>query len=151
MSLNDYSFRHVWSLPAPRDLVFTVLAELGEYPQWWRQVREISKVDDECAELVCRSVLPYDLVFRARHDRRDEVAGVLRARLTGDLDGFCGWRMVDNGNGTTLVFDQHVHVTKSLLRALAPVARPILLANHAVMMREGRRGLLARLTAAARG
>lgn len=149
MSLNEYSFRSVWSLPAPRDLVFGVLAELGEYPQWWREVREISKVDDECAELVCRSVLPYDLVFRARHDRKDEAAGVLRARLTGDLDGFCGWTMKANGSGTMLVFDQRVHVTKSLLRVLAPMARPVLLANHAAMMRGGRRGLLSRLASAA--
>jgi hypothetical protein len=36
---------------------------------------------------------------------------------------------------------QDVVVNKALLRALAPVARPVFRANHAAMMWRGQRGL----------
>ncbi|MGH3437386.1 MAG: SRPBCC family protein, partial [Sciscionella sp.] len=143
---NEYRFHGEWSVPVPVATAFEVLADLGEYPTWWREVRSISKVDEDCAELVCRSRLPYDLVFRASHDRKDEAAGVLRARLTGDLDGYCGWVITAGEATTTLTWEQHVVVTKPLLRALAPIARPVLKANHELMMRSGRRGLRAYLS-----
>lgn len=142
MPVNQYHFRSVWSVPAPSERVFDVLADVGEYWRWWREVRTVTKVDDHCAEFVCRSLLPYDLVFRANHHTRDEQAGVLRARLTGDLDGVCGWTLTRRREGTELVFDQQVRVMKPLVRMFAPVARPLLLANHALMMRSGRAGLL---------
>lgn len=141
MGLHEYRFRSVWRLPAPPEAVYAVLTDVGGYGSWWPQVRAVSKIDDECAEFVCRSVLPYDLVFRARQHTRDEQAGVLRARLTGDLDGFCGWTLTAKDTGTSLLFQQVVQVTKPLLRAIAPLARPVLRGNHAVMMRSGRIGL----------
>ncbi|RZS43312.1 hypothetical protein EV193_102291 [Herbihabitans rhizosphaerae] len=118
-----------------------MLADLGSYPAWWPQVRSIRQVAEDAAELVCRSVLPYDLVFRASHERKDKAAGELRARLTGDLDGYAGWTIEPRGHGTRLVFTQGVEVTKPLLRRLGLIARPALLVNHELMMRQGRRGL----------
>jgi hypothetical protein len=141
MPLNSYRFRSAWSLDSAPGQTFDVLADLGSYPLWWREVREARQVGERAAELRCRSLLPYDLVFEAHHNTEDRDAGVLRADLVGDLDGTVGWRVAADGPGTRLVYEQEVVVRKPLLRGLAPVARPAFLANHALMMRSGRRGL----------
>ncbi|MFT7838046.1 polyketide cyclase [Saccharothrix sp. BKS2] len=141
MSLNSYRFRSAWWLDSTPGQVFDVLADLGGYPHWWREVREARQVAQRAAELRCRSLLPYDLVFEARHHTEDRDAGLLRADLAGDLDGTASWRVLPDGPGARLVFEQEVVVRKALLRALAPVARPVFRFNHALMMRSAERGL----------
>ncbi|MFD7660350.1 SRPBCC family protein [Actinosynnema sp. NPDC059797] len=141
MPLNTYRFRSAWSLDCEPGQVFDVLADLAGYPHWWREVRQARRVAERAAELRCRSLLPYDLVFEAHHNTEDRDAGLLRADLVGDLDGTASWRVLPDGRGTRLVYDQQVVVRKALLRVLAPVARPVFLLNHGLMMRSGRRGL----------
>ena len=67
--------------------------------------------------------------------------------MTGDLEGYVQGVVTDCGtSGALLAISQRVVVTKPLLRALAPVARPLFRANHALMMRRGQRGFRAYLT-----
>lgn len=139
--MNWYRFRSVWSVDTTPERAFDVLADLGGYPRWWREVRAARQVGEQAAELRCRSVLPYELVFEAHHNAKEPAAGLLRADLVGDLEGTVSWRILADGAGTRLVFEQQVVVRKPLLRRLAPLARPLLKANHEVMMRSGRRGL----------
>ncbi|QFZ24745.1 polyketide cyclase [Saccharothrix syringae] len=141
MPLNHYRFRSVWSVDSPPEQTFDVLADLAAYPHWWREVREARQVAEDAAELRCRSVLPYDLVFQTHHNTKDPRTGLLRADLVGDLDGTASWRLEPEGRGTRLVYEQEVVVRKPLLRALALISRPLLKANHELMMRSGRRGL----------
>ena len=141
MDPNFYSFRSQWPLPAPVDDVFLALSDLGDYPTWWPEVRTVRQVSEDCAELVCRSFLPYELVFTSRQSRKDREAGVLEAALEGDLAGFSRWTITADGAGTLAVFEEEVTAEKGLLRKLARVARPAFQANHAIMMRHGRQGL----------
>ncbi|MGM1063580.1 SRPBCC family protein [Saccharothrix sp. Mg75] len=145
MALNHYRFRSTWSLDEGPVPVYDVLSDLAGYQGWWREVRGGRRVADDAAELRLRSLLPYELVVVLRRDVDDPAAGVLRAVLSGDMDGTATWRIAPAGTGTRLVFEQEVEVRKPLLRALAPVARPLFTANHALMMRSGLRGLRARL------
>jgi hypothetical protein len=71
----------------------------------------------------------------------DRDAGILKARLAGDLDGYTSWALEDTPDGCSLHFVEEVEVNKALLRVLAPVARPLFRLNHAVMMLRGERGL----------
>ncbi|MFJ6676255.1 SRPBCC family protein [Actinosynnema sp. NPDC091369] len=145
MPLNSYRFRSVWSVDCPPERAFEVLADLGSYPSWWREVRDARQVAAQAAELTCRSVLPYELVFQAHHNAREPEAGLLRADLVGDLDGTVSWRIFGEGAGSRLVYDQEVVVRKPLLRRLALLGRPLLKVNHELMMRSGQRGLRAYL------
>ena len=61
------------------------------------------------------------------------------------------YERLEVGPGTRLLFEQDVVVRKPLMRLLALPGRPFFTANHALMMRSGRTGLLARLAAAGRG
>ncbi|WP_371581580.1 SRPBCC family protein [Streptomyces sp. NBC_01314] len=142
-----YRFRSRWILPAPPAAVYEVLQRADDYPHWWPQVREVIRIDDTTGTIRIRSVLPYDLAFTARETRRDATAGILEIEMAGDLDGWARWTLTADGPGTLARYDQEVDVTKPLLRRLAVPGRPVFRANHALMMRAGRRGLLAYLAA----
>ncbi|MEU4740744.1 SRPBCC family protein [Actinosynnema sp. NPDC023658] len=141
MPLNSYRFRSTWSVDCTPERAFDVLADLGSYPSWWREVRDARQVAEDAAELRCRSVLPYDLVFQAHHNAKEPAEGLLRANLVGDLHGTASWRILPDGAGARLVYEQEVVVRKPLLRGLAIISRPLLKANHELMMRSGQRGL----------
>ncbi|MBT2509148.1 SRPBCC family protein [Streptomyces sp. ISL-98] len=140
-----YRFRTVWDLTASPDAVFAVLERAEEYPRWWPQVREATRVDDRTGTFRFRSLLPYELVVTVGETRRDAAAGVLEAAMTGDMDGWARWTVRPHGTGTRAVYEQEVEVRKALVRRFAVPGRPVFIANHALMMRAGRRGLAAAL------
>lgn len=141
MSVNRYRFRSVWRLSGPVDDVFDVVTDPGSYPLWWPDIHGVGRIDDDTAEVVCKSVLPYALVFRLHRAEQDARAGRLLVGMTGDLEGFCRSTVVQRPRSVTLEITQEVVVNKRLLKLLAPVARPVFRANHAAMMWRGQHGL----------
>lgn len=138
-----YRFEHAWTTPLEPDELFDVLADVEGYPRWWPQVRAVVRVDEETAHVVARSLLPYSLHLVLQRAVEDRAAGVLEARLGGQLDGWSRWHLTPEGAGSTrLVYEQEVTVRGRLLAAGSRMARPLLEANHAWMMRGGRRGLV---------
>lgn len=138
-----YRFEHTWTSPLASDELFDVLADVGGYPRWWPQVRAVVRVDDDTAHVVARSLLPYSLDLVLQRAVEDRAAGVLEARLGGQLDGWSRWRLTAEGPASTrLLYEQEVSVRGRLLAPGSRVARPVLEANHAWMMRGGRRGLV---------
>ncbi|MFH8982639.1 SRPBCC family protein [Streptomyces varsoviensis] len=142
-----YRFRSDWLVAAAPDAVYALLARAEDYPRWWPQVREVRPLDERGGTARFRSFLPYDLVVTARERRRDPVARVLEAGMSGDLCGWARWTVTARGAGSRVRFEQEVRVAKPLMRRLALVGRPVFRANHAWMMRCGRRGLRALLAA----
>ncbi|GAB2854604.1 SRPBCC family protein [Streptomyces deserti] len=147
MDWNHYRFRSLWVLPAPVPAVYEALVRAEDYPRWWPQVREVTRLDDTSGVVQFRSLLPYDLVATVREGRRDPAAGVLEVTLSGDLDGWARWTISAQGSGTLARYDQEVDVRTPLLRRLAVPARPLLRLNHTLMMRAGQRGLAGHLQA----
>ncbi|MCT9092121.1 polyketide cyclase [Streptomyces sp. ASQP_92] len=140
-----YRFRSVWDLASPPGAVYAVLERVEEYPRWWREVREVHRVDERTATTRFRSLVPYDLCVTARESRRDPAGLVLEAALSGDLEGWARWTLFGHRGGTRAVYEQAVEVRKPLMRRLAVPGRPVFRANHALMMRSGLRGLRRRL------
>jgi len=147
MNWNRYRFVSVWQLSAPPTAVYAELERVEDYPRWWPQVREVTRSGSDFGTTRVRSLLPYDLVTTVREQRRDPAHGVLEAALGGDLDGWARWTVTPHGSGTRVVHEQEVEVRRTLMRVLALPCRPVFRANHALMMRAGRRGLAARLQA----
>ncbi|MFE6624793.1 SRPBCC family protein [Streptomyces sp. NPDC057740] len=145
MDWSHYRFRSLWALPAPPGVVYDLLAQAEDYPRWWPQVREVNWIDDTSGVITIRSLLPYGITFTAREVRRDRAAGIVEIAMTGDLEGWARWTITPHGSGTLARYDQVVDVNKPLLRRLAVPGRPFFRANHRLMMRAGRRGLLADL------
>ncbi|MGP3980276.1 SRPBCC family protein [Streptomyces sp. KR80] len=145
MDWHRYRFRSVWTLDAAPAAVYEVLEHAEEYPHWWPQVREAHPIDDTTGTARFRSLLPYDMVITARATLRDPAAGVLEIGMTGDLEGWARWTVGAHNGGARALFEQEVEVRRSLMRALALPGRPLFVANHALMMRAGHRGLRRRL------
>ncbi|WP_432100993.1 SRPBCC family protein [Streptomyces sp. WAC 04229] len=147
MDWNQYRFRSLWALPAPAPDVYRALERIEDYPRWWPQVREVTRLDDTSGLLRFRSLLPYDLTATLYEGHRDPAAGVLEVAMRGDMEGWARWTVTPRGPGTLARYDQEVEVHKPLLRRLAVPGRPLFRANHRLMMRAGRRGLAAYLEA----
>ncbi len=145
MDWSHYRFTTVWDVPAPPDTVFAALERAEDYPRWWPQVREITGIDGAAVTARFRSFLPYDLVVTIRESRRDPVSRILEGTLTGDLEGWARWTVTPHADGSRAVYEQEVDVRRRLLRRLAVPGRLVFRANHAAMMRAGRRGLTAGL------
>ncbi len=152
MALHRYRFHDEWILPAPPDAVYAVLEDAEDYPTWWPQVRDVQRIDDVSGTVRFRSLLPYELTITARQSRRDPHRRILEIVMRGDLEGWARWTVVPHGTGGSAArFQQDVDVRKPLMRRLALPGRPLFVANHAWMMRGGRRGLRALLERRARG
>ena len=145
----NYAFRSEWRLPAAPDVVYTVLADVDDYPTWWPQIRRARRIDEASGELTCRSMLPHDLVFVMRREVEDADARVLRASMTGDLVGTSQWTITSTDQGALAVFEENVSVGHGLVHAAGRLFRPVLRLNHDHMMRSGERGLRAHLQASA--
>jgi uncharacterized protein YndB with AHSA1/START domain len=148
--MSAYVFRSEWRLPATPATVYGVLSDVESYPRWWPQVRRTRRIDDLSGELTCRSLLPYDVVFRIHREIEDPARLVLRARMEGDLSGTSQWTITANGAGSTAVFDEDVQVGKAMLRAAGRLLRPALRFNHDLMMRSGEKGLRRHLSGGGR-
>jgi hypothetical protein len=140
-----FRFCSVWTFEAPPAVVRAALENAGEYPRWWPQVREVRRIDGRTGTARFRSLLPFDLVVTARESSNNPAAGVLEIVMTGDLEGWARWTVGSRGGRTHVLFEQDVRVRRRLMRALAVPCRPLFRANHALMMRGGRRGLRRRL------
>lgn len=141
MALTHYVFRSVWTVPAPPRLVFDVLVDLESYPLWWPEVKRVRHLGNQRYETLCRATLPYELRFVTAQGHHDFEELVVEGLLSGDLNGFSRWRVFGDDGGSRLVYDQEVDTGRPLLDRLAPVARPVFRANHALMMRHGQAGL----------
>lgn len=146
MAAQSYTFTDRWFVAAGRDRVYQVLEDVAGYPSWWPQVRAVAKVDQDTALVACRSLLPYTLHFALARIRQDPDHGVLEATLDGDLVGTCRWRLAAVDGGTRVEFWQQVSTPGRALRTAARVTRPLLVLNHHLMMRGGRRGLAGRMS-----
>lgn len=148
-----FTFRDRWTLPADVGTVFGVLADIDRYPLWWPQVRRAERIDADRGHAFVRSLMPWTLDLVLTREVEDPVVGLLRVGITGDLEGWCQWRLTPGrvlGAASTVAdFSQEAVVTAAGLSRLAGVAAPVMRANHDWMMRGGRRGLVAHLRAAA--
>ena len=142
-TLTHYVFQSIWQVPAPKEDIMAVLADLPGYVTWWPEIRETREIGTGRYEVVARSWLPYALRFVSEAERPAPGASVIDARLTGDLEGTVRWTVTQEADGCRLVYDQEVDTHKRLLNVLAPVARPGFKFNHTLMMKHGQAGLRA--------
>lgn len=144
-----FAFRHDWALDASAGAVYDVLADVEGYAGWWPQVRSAERIDEQSGRTWIRSFLPYTLELVLSREVQDPESRLLRVGVSGDLEGWCQWRVEDRPGGSTVArFEQEADVMPALLMRTAAVTGPLLRANHSWMMRSGRAGLAAHLRAA---
>jgi hypothetical protein len=153
-----YRFRHAWTVPGTRpEAVYDVLADVAGYPSWWRSVRAVGRLADDEALVACRSRLPKTLHLVLRPRVQDREGGVLEASLDGELVGWSRFalapRTAPGGGeaGVAVCYQQEVETPGRVLDWAGRVARPLLVWNHAQMMRTLQADLAERLGVSASG
>lgn len=139
--LSYYRFHSTWRIGAPRARVYRMLSDIEGYPAWWSEIKAARRTDESRADVLVRSILPYSLRLGLHTEIADEHAGILRSRISGDLEGWSSWSIAEVGGSCLAEFEEEVVAMKPLMRAFSPVARPLFRFNHALMMRNGERGL----------
>jgi len=152
MPAPEYRFRTEWRVAGTVEEVAAVLSDVRELGRWWpsvyRKVDELSAGDEngvgKRARLHTKEWLPYTLdweltVVESRHPR----GFTIEAR--GDLAGRGVWSLAPAGAWTRVTYDWAVRAEKPLLRALSPLFRPVLAANHRWAMRRGEESLVLEL------
>lgn len=142
MTPTRYAFRHTTTVAARPDAVHDLLVDLEHYVDWWPQVCAVASLGPDDALVVCRSLLPYDLELVLHAQSRER--GSLRVGIDGPIRGYAHWRLSPAGAGTRLDFEQQVQAVARPFRWASYVARPVLAANHAWMMRGAARGIARR-------
>ncbi len=147
----DYRFLTTWVLDAPIERVWDALYDSERWPEWWRGVEEVEKVEDgddegrgSLGRYVWKSRLPYRLEFDMR-TTRVERPRLMEGEADGELAGTGRWRMFEQDGVTAVVYEWNVRTTSAWMNVLAPLARPFFAWNHDVVMRWGGEGLARRL------
>ena len=147
-----YRFLTAWCLAAPREEVFAVLHDSERWPEWWRGVERVVKLEDGDSEgrgslgrYTWRSLLPYRLEFDMRITRVDRPYR-MEGEAVGELAGTGRWELEEMGRATEVRFEWDVQTTRRWMNLLGPLGRPIFKWNHDWVMRQGERGLAARLS-----
>ncbi|KNX39012.1 SRPBCC family protein [Luteipulveratus halotolerans] len=136
-----FRFASSYDLDAPAGRVFAALSHPDEWDRWWPQIRTIIRYDDASGLVVIRSVLPVTLRVVISREVVDPAGGELRAGLSGDLTGWARFVVRPLPVGAHVAYAQECTVSKRGLSRVSGALRPVLVANHAVMMRAGMRGL----------
>jgi hypothetical protein len=148
MDPNDYHFITTWRLEGTSGEVADVLRHPLDLPRWWPAVylgvEEVEPPDAnglrQRVRLHTRGWLPYTLqwefvVTESRYPER------FALEATGDFVGRGVWTIEQEGPCVIATYDWRIRAEKPLLRALAPLMRPLLAANHRWAMRQGEESL----------
>jgi uncharacterized protein YndB with AHSA1/START domain len=149
----EYAFVTAWRLAAPREAVFATLHDSERWPEWWRGLEGVVKLEDGDAEgrgsfgrYTWRSPVGYRLEFDMRITAVDRPHR-LEGEAVGELAGLGTWRLYEEEGETAVMFEWRVRTTRRWMNAIAPLARPVFRWNHDWVMRQGGRGLARRLGA----
>jgi hypothetical protein len=152
-AMASYSFVSSWRIEAPIDAVWRAINEIEVWPQWWRSVKQVTKLEDGDESgvgarwrFVYRSHLPYNLEFEISVSRV-EPPRLSEGRSYGELVGVGLWQLSEDGPVTTVRYDWNVETTKAWMNLLAPLLRPVFSWNHNVSMRECSEGMARHLSA----
>jgi carbon monoxide dehydrogenase subunit G len=141
-----YRFDHSWHVDAGADAVLALLEDVRGYARWWPSVRVVDGPEASGARearLVVRAPVGYRIRIALREVER--APGELRAAISGDLAGWCAWRVTPEGAGARVDFAQEVEAVAPLLRAASPALHRAFAEQHASVMRRAELGMRAAL------
>jgi uncharacterized protein YndB with AHSA1/START domain len=143
----SYSFLTTWILDAPRDAVWDAIYGIERWPDWWRGVKSVEKLESgsdnggvgALYRHEWRSVIPYPVRFETRITRVER-PHLIEADADGELEGTGRWRFFE-GRETGVTYEWNVRTTRSWMNLVGPVARPVFRWNHNAVMHQGGQGL----------
>ena len=141
----------VWRTEADPDRVCETLADYARWPTWWSAIRSVELLDPGDRRGVGSRLrqswsgrVPVPITFDLTMERIERPR-ILDGRVSGALEGTCGWELVADGSGTRVRFGVDVRMTRWWMRLPLPFASRIATAELRTIMEAGRHGLERRL------
>lgn len=151
--MTEYRLLTVWRIDAPLADVYAAIRDSLDWPAWWPAVRQVETIADgrpdgidSIRRYVWKGRLPYLIRFEVRTTRIEEALAI-EGVASGDLDGCGRWRFASEGGLSVVRYEWQVRCTRWWMRLLSPLARPVFIANHNAVMRQGGEALARRLGA----
>lgn len=142
---SDYAFVSRWPVALSRERLWDVVEDLlaSDNPLvWWPSV-QVSDYDGSAMRVRVRSALGYAVTFTMA-DLATRRPDSLRFTASGDLQGSGNVSFVPDGPAAcVVVIDWRVTTRRRWMRRTAWVLRPAFVAGHHLVMRQGRRHLVA--------
>ena len=143
-----YDFVDVWTIPAPRPVVWGMVDDLAAWPKWWPDYRLAEIVSDVQHgvgtrwHLRVKADLPYTLDFFL-DVLAHEPPRYVKTHVEGFFEGVVDWTLEEAGPGATrmTLHEQTETSWRSINLAAKLGLRRLLEANHAAAMRRGEEGL----------
>jgi hypothetical protein len=139
----DYVFRSVFELTAPRTAVFDAALAPERWLPELHHVRRVERLAPGAADgqgaryrTIVSAAAPYRLGWEMTAVRV-VAPELIRWRAEGDLAGSGVWELESTGAGTRVTSTAHLRTTRWWMNLLEPVARPLFVRNHDVVMRAG--------------
>lgn len=148
MDSNDYHFVTTWRVQGTSGEVADILRDPLDLVRWWpavyleaeETVRPDTRGRGQRVRLKTRGWLPYTLLWEL-----EVVESLYPSRFAiearGDFVGRGVWTLSQHETSVEARYDWHIRAEKPLLRALSPVLRPLLAANHRWAMAQGEESL----------
>jgi hypothetical protein len=151
--VTEYRLLTIWRIEAPLPAVYAAIHDAAHWPDWWPGVRKVELVatgNADGSNCVLRyflhGPLPYRMVFLVRATRI-EPGVAIEGTVQGDLAGIGRWRFSRDGEISVVEYEWHVLGTRWWMNLIAPLARPMFIRNHGIVMRQGAEGLARQLGA----
>ena len=150
--MGRYHIVTTWRVPGTVEEVASILGDVEALPRWWPSVYLEARVREpgdaqgvgRVVALRTKGWLPYTLAWEFQVTEVDP-AGRVVLEPRGDFTGRGEWSLWQEGTAdapvTVARYDWDVVARKPLLRALTPLLRPLLAANHDWAMRRGEESL----------
>ncbi len=149
----SYSFITTWKIKAPLQLVWDILYNQEEWPDWWKGVKKVESVKPGNTDNIgkqmrytWKSFLPYTLSFNMI-STTIITHRFMEGKAFGELEGIGRWYFAEENGTTTVRYTWDVNTTKKWMNTLAPLLKPAFKWNHDVVMRWGAQGLAKKLNA----
>lgn len=149
----EYRLLTIWRIEAPLDAVYAAIHDSLRWPDWWPGAQSVAQASagdadgiDSVRRYCWQGRLPYRLVFDVRTTRIEQLVAI-EGVAHGDLEGTGRWRFSRQGPVSIVHYEWHVRSVRCWMNLLAPLARPLFIRNHGIVMRQGAEGLARRLGA----
>lgn len=143
-----YDFVDVWTVDAPRRVVWRMVDDVAAWPSWWPDYRLAEVVSDVRHGVGTRwhvrvkADLPYTVDFHF-DVLAHEPPSYVKTHVEGFFEGEIDWTLEEDGpQGTRLTLHEQTETKWPLINLAARLGlRRLLEGNHSAAMRRGEEGL----------
>jgi Polyketide cyclase / dehydrase and lipid transport len=139
----EYRLLTIWHIEAPLEQVYAAILDSQHWPDWWPGVLKVEQAATGDADGInnvrrysLQGKLPYRLAFKVCTTRIEKLVSI-EGIAQGDLDGIGRWQFSREGTVSIVRCEWHVRTTRWWMNLIAPVARPMFIRNHALLMAQG--------------